>query len=93
MKLISALFAQASADALSGPGFWTFAVTVATSAAAGVASVWGWFRSELKKCQDDREILFKSTETLRTQNTDLEVRLARVETTLKLIEQQKAVRT
>lgn len=81
--------AQTSAGTLSGPGFWTLAVTVATSAAAGVASVWGWFRGELKQCQEDRKTLFARLEVLHSENTQLAVRVAHVETHLKLIEQQK----
>jgi len=54
-------------------------ITIITSVAAGVASVWGWFRGELADCKKDREKLFARVEQLHTEVAALSMRVGQVE--------------
>lgn len=74
MNLIT--LANDAAGTLTSPGI---IVTILTSVAAGVASVWGWFRGELNDCKADRKELFARVESLHGEVSALSLRVGQVE--------------
>ncbi len=64
------------ATTLSSPGI---IITIITSVAAGVGSVWGWFRGELSDCKKDRKELFARVEELHKEVSALSMRVGQVE--------------
>ena len=70
------LITLANDATLSSP---SIIITIITSVAAGVASVWGWFRGELRECQNDRKELFARVEQLHTEVSALSMRVGQVE--------------
>lgn len=59
---------------------------VISSALAGVASVWGAFRTDLKDCKDDRQKLFVLLQTVQAENKTAAVRIGQLETTIARME-------
>lgn len=77
MNLITLiLLANDAAVTLTSP---SIIITIITSVAAGVASVWGWFRGELSDCKKDRKELFARVEELHKEVSALSMRVGQVE--------------
>jgi|GEM_PF-3194514 len=83
MKIILITLAQSAAEAIPRPDV---IVTVIVSVTAGIVSVWGWFRAELKTCQDDRKTLFDDFKKSQTAQTVLAVRVGQLETLVAQLE-------
>jgi len=77
MNLITLItLANDAAVTLTSP---SIIITIITSVAAGVASVWGWFRGELSDCKKDRKELFAHVEELHKEVSALSLRVGQVE--------------
>lgn len=60
--------------------------TIISSALAGVAAVWGAFRSDLSDCKEDRQKLFVLLQTVQAENKTAAVRIGQLETTIARME-------
>jgi uncharacterized membrane protein len=71
---------------VAGENIGRVILLVVSSALAGVGTVWGAFRSDLKDCKEDRQKLFVLLQKVQDENKSQAVRIGQLETTIARME-------